>query len=127
MDKLDKLKDIKQIEIIPVDFSIYFIAISIGIILFSIVLYLSMRKKIKKLTKKQIAKQYLKQLDFDKLSSKQIAYDFTLYGYDCVEEHYKDEFQKIVSQLAPYKYKKDVPQIDFDLIDQMKDYIKVRV
>jgi hypothetical protein len=127
MDNLDKLKDIKPIQTITIDFTFYFIIISLIIIIFAIVIYFLTRNKNKKLTKAQIARKYLKNFDFKSLSDKQIAYDFTRYGYDCLQEQYKDEFLKIINQLKPFKYKKIVGKIDDDLIDQMKDYIRIRV
>jgi ATP-dependent Zn protease len=123
---LEQLKDIKSVETIQVDFLPYFLFITIFIILFVIALFFFTRKK-KKTTKKDLAKQHLKSMDITKLEDKQLAYQFTEYGYICLEEHYKDEFSKIVNQLEPYKYKKEVAKIDNDLKDQIKDYIKVRV
>ena len=127
MDNLDKLKDIKPIQTITIDSTFYFIVISLIIVLFAVILYFFTRNKNKKPTKAQLARKYLKSFDFKSLSDKQIAYDFTHYGYDCLQEQYKDEFLKIVNQLEPFKYKKIVGKIDEDLIDQMKDYIRIRV
>jgi hypothetical protein len=123
---LEQLKDIKSIETIQVDFLPYFLFIIVVILLFVIVLFFLTRKK-KKITKKQLAKQHLKAMDLKILDDKQIAYQFTEYGYICLEEHYQDEFIKIVNQLEAYKYKKEVAKMDKDLKDQIKDYIKVRV
>jgi type II secretory pathway component PulF len=123
---LEQLKDIKSIETIQVDFLPYFFFITVVIILFVVILFLLTKKK-KKTTKKQLAKQHLKVMDIKTLDDKQIAYQFTEYGYICLEEHYQDEFIKIVNQLEAYKYKKEVAKIDKDLKDQIKDYIKVRV
>ena len=123
---MDKLKDIKSIEHISIDFTNYFIFAALCILLIVvIVVFLKTRKK--KLTKSQKASIYLKTIDFKSYDDKTLAYEFTLYGYECVQAHYEDEFSKIVRQLEQYKYKKDVKKIDKDLIEQMKDYIKVRV
>ena len=126
MDRLKELKDIRAIEIIPIDFLSYFLTIS-GFIIASVVLYYFLTKKKKKPTKQQLATKNLKELDFEKFSDKTIAYQFTLYGYICLQKHYEDEFLKIVRQLEKYKYKKNVDKIDSDLISQMKEYIKVRL
>jgi purine-cytosine permease-like protein len=125
-NNLDKLKDIRDIETIHIDF-IPYILTAIGIILvICIVLYFIFRKK-KKLSKEQLAKKHLKALDIEKLDDKTLAYEFTLYGHICLQKHYEDEFLKIVHQLERYKYKKKVPKIDDDLKHQIKDYIKVRL
>lgn len=123
---LEQLKDIKTVETIQVDFLPYFLFITLFIILFVAIVFFLTRKKGKP-TQKQIARQYLKQLDLSQLEDKQIAYQFTEYGHICVEDHYKDEFIKIVNQLEAYKYKKEVGKIDDDLKEQIKDFIKVRI
>ena len=123
---LEQLKDIKSVETIQVDFIPYLLVATVLILLFATVIFFLMRKK-KKITKKQLAINGLKSMKFETLSDKQIAYRFTELGYMCVEEYYLDEFLKIVKQLEPFKYKKEVGKIDEDLINQMKDYIKVRL
>lgn len=127
MDKLEQLKDIKPIEIITIDFEFYFIVITLLILLFVGLLYFFTMRKKKKITKEQIARQNLKELDLKTNNSKDIAYKFTLYGNACIQEHFRDEFFQIVIQLEQYKYKKEVANIDDDLISQMQEYIKVRV
>jgi len=123
---VDKLKDIKSIEYIPIDFTNYFIFTTLFVfLLITLVIFFKTRKK--KLTKEQKASNYLKSMDFKSFDDKTLAYNFTLYGHECVQAHYEDEFLKIVRQLEQYKYKKDVKRIDKDLIVQMKDYIKVRL
>ena len=123
---MDKLKDIKNIENITIDFTNYFIFLAL-LIFFIIVVIIFFKIRKKKLTKSQKASVYLKNIDFKSYDDKNLAYEFTLYGYECVQDHYKDEFLKIVRQLEQYKYKKNVKKIDKDLIEQMKDYIRVRI
>ena len=123
---MDKLKDIKSIEHISIDFTNYFIFVALFVLLIvAIVIFLKTRKK--KITKEQKASMYLKAMDFKSFDDKTLAYNFTIYGHECVQEHYKDEFLNIVRQLEQYKYKKDIKKIDDDLLSQMKEYIKVRV
>ncbi len=125
----DKLKDIKASQIIQIDFTPYiFVALAIVIIGFIIIIAFMFlnKKRRKKLTKEQIAKQNLKNIDFN-ANTKDIVYSFTVNGYDCLDEKNKDEFLHIVKKLEPHKYKKDVKKISKDLIDDMKEYIKVRV
>lgn len=123
---LEQLKDIKGVETIQVDFLPYFLFITIAILVFVLSMFFLMRKKSKS-TKKHQAREYLKSMDISKFEDKKLAYEFTEYGYICLEEHYKDEFIKIVKQLEPYKYKKEIAIMDEDLKSQIKDYIKVRV
>lgn len=128
MESLKELKDIKPIEIIPIDFTFYFLSLSGIIIIFVILLYFLTKKK-KKPTKQQLAIKSLKELNFEKYDDKTLAYQFTLYGHICKQKQYKDEFLNIINQLEQYKYKKDenIEKIDDDLMEEMKEYIKVRL
>ena len=61
------------------------------------------------------------------MEDKQLAYEFTKHGYITVEEHFYDELIKIIKQLESFKYKQEIPKIDDELKEQIKDYIKVRI
>jgi hypothetical protein len=128
MNDLAKLKDIKSVEFIAVDFTTYYIAFGLFVlfILFSYLIYFYIKNSNKKPTKKQIAKEYLKKMDFQN-DSKTIAYDFTLNAKICLNEKFEDEYNGIVSKLEAYKYKKEVQNIPNELKDDMKEYIKVRL
>ena len=77
---MDKLKDIKNIEHIAIDFTNYFIFIALVILLVIAVIIFFKTKK-KKLTKVQKASIYLKSIDFKSFNDKNLAYEFTLYGH----------------------------------------------
>ena len=128
MINLAKLKDIKEVEFINVDFTPYYIAVGLFVlfVLFAYLVYFYIKNSNKKPTKKQIAKAYLKNMDF-RNDSKAIAYDFTLNAKICLNEKFEDEYNGIVSKLERYKYKKEVQNIPDELKDDMKKYIKVRV
>ena len=120
------LKDIKPVEYIQIDYSMYILA-SLFIIVF-IVLYLYVLKiSNKKLTSKQKAAKRLKDIDFRKDNHKNIAYSFTLDGQLCITELNKKQFYSIVKQLEKYKYKQETTNIDEQLIDIMKKYIKEQI
>jgi hypothetical protein len=126
MESLKELKDIKSIEVINVDYDLYLIALGGIIFVLIIVLYFIFRKK-KIITKRDIAIKNLKNLNFEN-DIKQIAYDFTVYGQECLEEKYKDDFYLIVDKLEEFKYKKNIDNIvDKALIDSMKSYIKLKL
>ena len=123
---MEQLKDIRAIEVINIDYSPYIITLSVLVILFLLILYYFMKKD-KVVTDEQKAIKYLENLDFNS-ESKLLAYDFTLYGKVCVTSLYEDEFMVIVNKLEKYKYKKNMSEnIDIDLINDMKDYIRVRL
>jgi hypothetical protein len=126
---MEELKDIKpDIEIInSALIDNLFVATIILLALGLLFLMYRFFKRDKRIDKKQASVLYLKSFDFDNLEDKQIAYEFTKHGYITLEEHFNDEFLRILKQLETYKYKKDIPQIDDDLKEQMRDYIKVRI
>jgi len=126
---IDKLKDIKASQVLQIDFTPYiFMGVSIILIGFLIIIafiFLKNKRK-KRLTKVQIAKNNLKNMDFTQ-STKDIVYTFTINAYECLDEKNKDELDQIIKKLEPYKYKKVVTSLSDDLISDMKDYIRVRV
>jgi len=125
---LEKLKDIRAMENINIDFSIYIyslLAFVILIVLIFILRYFLNRKK-KKPNQAQISKKYLKSMDF-KASSKEISYDFTIHASYCLNEKFEDEYHQIVQKLESFKYKKNVQELPSDLIADIKEYIKVRI
>jgi len=123
---LEQLKSIRADETITINLFPYFIGFSIAIIILALILFFIMKKK-KKLDKKQLARLHLKAIDLQTLEDKQIAYQFCEYGNICVEDHYRDEFEKIERQLERFKYKKEIPSLDNELKNQIKDYIRVRI
>lgn len=120
---LTKFKDINDVEIIPIDFTLYFFIITACILIFSFVLYLLRKKKIVKLTKKDLAYQQLKNINFKSLDTKKVIYDFTIYGKESLEENQKEKFEEILHKLKPYKYKKENKSLDDNLIQSMQSYI----
>lgn len=129
MNNLDTLKDIKSSSIIQVDFLPYIFSLVslLFIIIVLVVLFIYFKnKRRKKLSKEQIAKNNLKNLDFN-TNTKELVYSFTINGYECLDEKNKDEFEQIVRKLTPFKYKRKVDTLSGDLISDMQDYIKVRV
>ena len=129
MNDLDKLKDIKASSVIQIDFLPYILSgltlVIVIVLLIGLFIYFK-NKKNKRPTKVQIAKQNLKNIDFSK-DTKDIVYNFTINASECLDAKNQDELEQIVRKLEPYKYKKVVTKISSDLIEDMKDYIKVRV
>jgi hypothetical protein len=124
---MEELKDIKQFEFISVDFTSYIIVALVIFLLASIVIIsFTFWKKSRKLSSIAQAIKNLKNLDFSK-SSKEVAYEFTINGYICVEQTNQDEFFKILKLLERYKYKKQVDDLDDEIIEDMKDFIRVRL
>ena len=129
MNNLDKLKDIKASQIIQIDFTPYiFIAIGIlivGFIVIGLFIFFKGKKRVR-ITRVQKAKNILKAMDF-KSDTKSIVYNFSVNGYECLDDKNKDEFNHLLQKLEIYKYKQTVNKLPDDLIADMKEYIKVRV
>jgi len=127
MQELDKLKDIKNIVELKIDFLPY-ILIFVAIIALSLLIYFILKLKgKKKLTKKEKIKKYLKNYNYN-LEAKRIAYDFSIMAKEVIDKKDLDEYKKIVNELEKYKYKKEVPaKLPKELIDEIKEFIRVRI
>jgi cytochrome bd-type quinol oxidase subunit 1 len=125
-----ELQGIKNLEIIEVNLLPYFLLFCIIflllLLLFILALFLFLKRK-KKRKKKAFAKQYLRELFIKDLSDKEIAYAFTRYGRKTVQEEGEERFYKITEQLENFKYKKEVPTINSELQNEMREYIKAFV
>jgi len=126
---MEELKDIKPEIVIINSFLMDMLFLGFIIMLVGVLGYFIYRffNKDRKEDKRKLSVLYLKSFDFENLEDKQIAYEFTKHGYITLEEHFCDEFFKILKQLEPFKYKQEIPKIDDDLKEQMKDYVKVRI
>jgi len=125
---MEQLKDIKAIENITIDYSIYLAILSIifGLLILSILIYMFLKFR-KKLTRREKLIKYLKSLDFNR-DAKTIAYEFTIYGKECLDTQHKDEFYHIISKLESYKYKKTTnSNLSDDLEADIREYIRVRL
>ena len=122
MEKLE-LQGIKNLETIEINLIPYFLLFGIIFVLLILALLLFLKRK-KKRKKKAFAKQYLRELFIKNLSNKELAYAFTKYGRKIIQEERKDQFYKIVEQLESFKYKKEVPTINPELLHEMKEYLK---
>jgi len=126
---MEELKEIKpEIVIVNATFvdNLFFGIVILLVIFLGYLLYKFFKRDTKK-DKRKLSVLYLKSLDFENLDDKKIAYEFTKHGYITVEEHFCDEFFKIIKQLEPFEYKQEIPKLDDELKGQMKEYIKVRI
>ena len=118
------LKDIKPIVEIP-DNSL----LILGVSLFTLIVLLSLlylllkpkRRRRKKLTPLELKKKELKELNFN--DDKEVAYIFTTHAEEFINEKNFSEYKKLVKELEPYKYKKEVPKMDEELKNKIKRFI----
>jgi len=128
MDTISQLRQIKPMQIITIDYTPYYIytALFILILILGFILYFFINKSKVRLTTSQKSQKYLKNMDF-KMTSKNIAYNFTIHAKICLNIQYEDDYNNIVNKLVEFKYKKDVKDIPKDLIKEIKEYIRVCV
>jgi len=128
MDTISQLRQIKPMQIITIDYTPYYIytALLILILTLGFILYFFINKSKVRLTTIQKSQKYLKNMDF-KMTSKNIAYDFTIHAKICLNTQYEDDYNSIVNKLLEFKYKKNVKDIPKDLIKEIKEYIRVCV
>ncbi len=119
---MEQLKDIRAIELIEVNFLPYFIFFTIIVLFISVLIYFISHKKIN-LTKREKTIQNLKNINFKNYPHKDLAYIFTIYGRECLQNQYEDKFNEILVQLEHYKYKESTSDIPNNLLTKMKRYI----
>lgn len=121
---MDNLKDIKPLVVVA-DNSFTYLLIVLAIILLMLLIagYYGWRKiQLKRRNdKKRIALKILKALDFN--DSKATAYTFSRYANALVNDDNAKDFEKINTALINYKYKKQVNQLEQDLLEQIKLFI----
>ncbi len=121
---LSQFKDIKTIESIQIDFTLYLLILTLCIILFSTIMFFLTRQKNIKLTKKEIVLEDFYNLDFNTTDTKSIIYNFTIYGKKTLITDHQVDFESILTKLEPYKYIKENKKLEDSLIYDMKNYIK---
>jgi len=129
MGTITQLRQIKPMQIITIDYTIYYIyiALFIAILVFAFILFIFLKKSKIKLSNIEKSRKYLKKMDF-KTSSKNIAYDFTIHAKICLNSQYEYDYNHIIKKLEEFKYKKVVNDtIPKDLIKEIKEYIRVCV
>lgn len=124
---MEGLRDIKGVVAVQDSSLLLLIALLTGItilILLSGYFFLKLKRKKKKKTTETLAKEKLTTIDFS--DTKKAAYLFTESGHILSQKNdtLTHQFEMIVSELEPYKFKKEVAALDSDLISKMRDFIK---
>ncbi len=112
------LKDIKPIVEIPDNSLVILTIISFVVLIALVLVYLLLKPKRKrkpKPTPRELALQKLKAIDFS--NDKEVAYTFTTLAEEFLD---KELYDKIISKLDIYKYKKDTPPMPKDLKEEIK-------
>jgi hypothetical protein len=121
---MEGLRDIKDIVTVHDNSLWILLAIVAGVILLSfLAIYLFKNRRIRKKRKtpKELAKERLKSIDFS--DTKSAVYTFCEDGELFVDEKSKEAFENIVNRVQEYKYKKDIPDLDEEIKENIKRFI----
>ncbi|MBA5248496.1 MAG: hypothetical protein FE834_03020 [Gammaproteobacteria bacterium] len=121
-----QIKDIKAlVTILDNSFVYLLIMLAVALLVLCIAGYYGWQKiQLKRRNdKKKRALKILKSLDFN--DSKTVAYHFSCYAIELVDDTNKQEFEAISRALLDYKYKKQVGSLSQDLVAQVKRFVYV--
>ena len=122
---MEQLRDIKGLAEVT-DYSLYYLLGLIGLAVVAVALlaffvYKFVNKK-EKMTQQKLARERLKELKIE--DAKESAYLFTHLAQYAAGEAQKAQLEEILKALEPYKYKKEVPELDDVLKLKMQQFIK---
>ncbi len=127
MDKMQQLRDIKGIVEVH-DTSLWQLLglIALVLLIVTAAVYFMKRRLRKKRrfrkTAAELAREHIEAIDYD--DPKSVAYTFIEDVGRFVDEKRRAEYEAIVRELEPYKYRKSVPQMDAALKEKIKAFIK---
>lgn len=122
---MEQLRDIKGLAEVT-DYSLYYLLGLIGLAVVAVAIlaffvYKFMNKK-EKMTQQKLAREKLKELKIE--DAKESAYLFSHLAQYAASEDQKAQLDEILKALEPYKYKKEVPELDEGLKLKMQQFIK---
>lgn len=121
MEGLRDIKDIVEVHESSLQLFILTIIALLLAIALAIYLYKNRRIRKRKATPKEIAKQNLKNIDFS--NTKNAIYSFCEDGRYFIDDKNRDLFQSIEQEVEKYKYKRDIPNLDEGIKEDMKKFI----
>ena len=122
---MEELRDIKGLVEVT-DYSLYYLLGIVGaavivLIVLGVILYKYLTKK-EPLTQKKVAMELLERFEFG--DAKESVYAFSHLAQYAVSEHQRSELEQLLAELEPYKFKKEVPELDDELKAKMQHFIK---
>jgi len=122
---MEQLKDIKGLVEVT-DFSLYYLLGLVGVgavlmILLALLIYKRVSRK-DVMTQQQLAINLLEKFKVD--DAKESAYTFSHLAQYAVNEDQREALQELLRELEPYKYKKEVPDLDPDLKKRLEKFVK---
>lgn len=122
---MEELRDIKGLVEVT-DYSLYYLLGIVGVaviilIVLGVLLYKYLTKK-EPLTQKKVAMELLEKFEFG--DAKQSVYEFSYLAQYAVNEAQRRELEQLLAELEPYKFKKEVPELDDALKAKMQNFIE---
>ncbi len=122
---MEQLRDIKGLVEVS-DYSLYYLLGLIGIaVLVLVVIGLYLYKKLTQkapMTQKKLAMELLKK--FEVHDAKQSAYEFSHLAQYAVKDDQRQQLEALLKELEPYKFKKEVPELDAQLKERLETFVK---
>jgi hypothetical protein len=122
---MEQLRDIKGLVEVT-DYSFYYLLglIGLGIILIVMIAILVYKKVTKKvpMTQQRLAMKLLK--EFEVSDAKESAYAFSHLAQYAVNDTQRQQLEALLAELEPYKFRKEVPELDEALKIKIKDFAK---
>ena len=122
---MEGLRDIKEVVTIDepsLQILIALIVLMLLLLGLGVYLFKNRRRRVKKLSPKALAKKALNNLDYH--NTKEVVYGFLEDALPFVNEKNEAMFKQIEQDLAPYKYKKEVPPLEEGLKKEIKSFIE---
>ena len=122
------LHDIKPLVEVPDNsFILFMLLLTVAAVFVLSLLYLLWRyfRRSKKISDRKAHFKALQAVKFD--DAKKSAYAITHHGFCFADdgERYKETYDNLVTRLAPYKYKKNVDEIDDETIAYYRIYVEM--
>lgn len=122
---MEALRDIKGLVEVT-DYSLYYLigtvaSASILLLLLGLLLYRRVTQK-EPLTQKQVAVALLEKFEF--VDAKQSVYEFSHLAQYAAGESRRKELEALLAELEPYKFRKEVPELDEALKAKMQAFIE---
>lgn len=122
---MEELRDIKGLVEVT-DYSLYYLSgvLLLGLLLLLLLGMLIYRRVNRKapLTQQEVAIAKLNAFTFD--DAKTAVYNFSHLAQYAVDESRREALEALLAELEPYKYKKEVPELDEALKAKMMTFIK---
>ncbi len=103
-------------------FNLYYIVAIIAIIIVTIAVYFALKKRVQKSVNSTL--EDLKVLDFSSNINKDKLYKFTILAKKYTQNREDKELDYILKTISKYKYQKNNPKIDENIVKQIESYIK---